>query len=100
MSVTVSRGYLWRLLVRVRSVQVLRSGVQVVTSTGGGGNSLLGCPPIVIPHGPKTPPNLVILNSICLAIPILYTIHKYLPHCSCKMGRERYQEDLYNNNNI
>jgi len=70
MSVSASRGNLWRLLVRVWNVQVLRSGLQVVISIGGGGNSLLGCPPIVIPHGPKTPPNLSILNLIlCLVIP-------------------------------
>lgn len=55
----------------VWNVQVLRSGVQVVISIGcGGGNSFLGRPPIVIPHGPKTPPNLSILNLILrLVIP-------------------------------
>lgn len=32
---------------------------------GGGYEGLLGRPPIVVPHGPKTPPNLAIF-SICL----------------------------------
>lgn len=57
-----------RLLRVVQSVRV-RSGVVI---TGGGGNSLLGRLPIIIPHGPKTPPNLVTFIDFFFFLSNLY----------------------------